>query len=936
MSTTRTLHLLRRFPLAALAFAAAQALAVAAPAVPGATLVREVEGIQEYRLANGLQVLLIADASKPTITVNVTYRVGSRHESYGETGMAHLLEHLMFKSTATNPNVGADLSKHGMRFNGSTDVDRTNYFETFAADPKQLAWALKTESERMTGAKVARKDLDSEMTVVRNEMETDENDPVRILVQKTTSSAFLWHAYRNDTIGARADVENVNIAHLQAFYRKFYQPDNATLIVAGSFDPKKTLALIAADFGRLPKPARVIEPTWTLEPVQDGEHEVTVRRTGGQQVVYAAYHAPAMAAVDYPAFEVIQRVLTDAPNGRLHKRLVEPGLATDSYGWVNRNAEPGVLNLAVNLKKDGDLPAAQKRFVEVVEGLATEPITAEELKRVQLQWATELEKTMADPQALCVTLSEPIAAGDYRLLFQLRDRIAALTVDQVNAVAKAWIKSSNRSLGRFIPTDTVDRAPFAEKGNAAVALKDWTPKPALAVVETFAATPANIDARSQRFTLPSGLKVVLLPKPTRGGTVEVSMNLHWGSVDALRGKATAIDTAMSLLTAGTKTKTRAQISDAFDAAKTQLGIQSNPARGITVGMNTRKETVATAIGLLAEVMREPAFPADEFDQSVRRAVAGLEQQADDPQALAVLKLERLIQTEPADDVRYTPSTEEAVARLKALKRDDVVSAWTALGGANHGEVAVVGDFDPVAVRAAIERGFGDWKSAAPYVRVPDEETGVVGQRVVTQLKDKAGAMAFGKLPLALVDTDPDYPALRVATHVLGASGFDSRLLTRLRQKDGLSYGAGSQMDASSFQKAGTLVFYAIFAPENREKVEKGFAEEIARFAKDGITADELATAKKAIQVAADTSRANDNATAARWAYRLERERTWKWDAEMDAKIAALTLDQVNAAIKRWVDPAKVDWSLAGDFDGAAAKAAKAAAAPAAPASGAAK
>ena len=232
---------------------------LAAPLAPPQP-VRQVEGISEYRLANGLQVLLIPDASKPTVTVNVTYHVGSRMEGYGETGMAHLLEHLMFKTTQLHANVGAELSKRGMEFNGSTNSDRTNYYETFPADPAQLAWALKTEADRMTGAKILRKDLDTEMTVVRNEMEAGENDPINILIERTQAAAYQWHSYGRSTIGARADVENVAIPSLQAFYRKYYQPDNATLLVAGAFDAAKVLQQINSEFGRLAKPARKLPP----------------------------------------------------------------------------------------------------------------------------------------------------------------------------------------------------------------------------------------------------------------------------------------------------------------------------------------------------------------------------------------------------------------------------------------------------------------------------------------------------------------------------------------------------------------------------------------------------------------------------------------------------------------------------------------------------
>jgi zinc protease len=883
-----------------------------------ATPVREVEGVREYRLANGLQVLLIPDASKPTVTVNVTYRVGSRMEGYGETGMAHLLEHLVFKTTNLYANVGAELSKRGMQFNGSTNSDRTNYFETFPADPALLQWALKMEADRMTGSKILRKDLDTEMTVVRNEMESGENSPVRILIQRTQAAAYQWHNYGRDTIGARADVENVDIPSLQAFYRKYYQPDNATLIVAGAFDANKTLADIQASFGKLPKPARKITTTYTLEPVQEGERLVTLRRTGGEQAVFASYHIPAMASADYAAFEIAVSAITDTPNGRLHKRLVEPGKATQVFGWASRNAEPGLLNIGTVLKKEDSVEAAQQVLIDTVEGLAKEPLTADELKRAQLQWAKELDKTLADPEALCVTLSETIAAGDWRLLFSLRDRVQGMTLDEANAAVRTWLLPSNRNLGRFFATDTPQRTPLAPRVDATMALKDFKPKVAVAAGEAFEASPANIDKRTERYSLPSGLRVALLPKKTRGETVEVVLNLRFGNLASLKGQRSAAALVGTMLTMGTQKKSRAQISDAFDALKTDWQVRSDALSGASAGLTSKRADLVPALTLLTEVLRQPSFPVAEFEQLMRQNIGGLERSAEDPGAMAGIELARLQSAKyAAEDPRYAGSVEESLARLKALKLQTVVDFYKSHWGAEHGELAIVGDFDVAQVKAAVAQLLGDWKSGQAYERVPQPAAPVAGQRVLTAMKDKPNAVALGVLAMPFTDDDVDYAAVRLAAHVLGASGFDSRLFTRLRQKDGLSYGAGANLNASSFEPNAQLSLYAIFAPENRAKVEQGFAEELARFVKDGITPVELETAKKAMRAASNTWRANDGSVAGAWAGHLERKRSFKWNADLDARGDALTLDQVNSAIRKWIEPAKVNWSLAGEFDKAA-------------------
>src|SRR6185436_4889293 len=245
-----------------------------------ATKVTEVEGIIEYRLSNGLKVLLFPDPSKPTVTVNITYLVGSRHENYGETGMAHLLEHLMFKGTPKHPAIDEEFNRRGARSNGTTSLDRTNYFELFQASDDNLSWAIEMEADRMVNSFIAKKDLDSEMTVVRNEYEQGENSPFSVLLKRRQSIAYDWHSDGRSTIGNRSDIENWRIENLQAFYRKYYQPDHAVLLVAGRFEEAKALALVARHFGRIPKPKRTLPPLWTVEPTQDGNREFTVRRKG--------------------------------------------------------------------------------------------------------------------------------------------------------------------------------------------------------------------------------------------------------------------------------------------------------------------------------------------------------------------------------------------------------------------------------------------------------------------------------------------------------------------------------------------------------------------------------------------------------------------------------------------------------------------------------
>src|SRR5215831_2144377 len=250
-------------------------------------------GITEYTYPNGLRVLLLPDSGSSSITVNIVYLVGSRHEGYGETGMAHLLEHLNFIKSTHDQDIKKELEDHGARWNGTTDYDRTNYFETVNASDENLRWALGLEAERMVNMRMEKALLDTEMTVVRNEFERGENNARQVLDERVWSTAYLWHNYGKSVIGSRADIERVPIDRLAAFYKKYYQPDNAVLMIAGQIDPSKTLGMVASTLGAIPRPARKLDTTYTAEPPQDGERIVTLRRVGEVQNIVVAYHIPA-------------------------------------------------------------------------------------------------------------------------------------------------------------------------------------------------------------------------------------------------------------------------------------------------------------------------------------------------------------------------------------------------------------------------------------------------------------------------------------------------------------------------------------------------------------------------------------------------------------------------------------------------------------------
>ena len=872
--------------------------------------VASVEGIDEYRLANGLQVLLIADDSKPTTTVNLTYRVGSRHENYGETGMAHLLEHMLFKGSAKHPTVWAEFEKRGLAANGSTSFDRTNYTASFSSNDDNLRWYLGWQADAMLNSFVARKDLDTEMTVVRNEMEMGENSPERILVEQTQAAMYRWHNYGKSTIGARSDVENVDIPSLRGFYKRYYRPDNATLIVAGRFPVEKTLSWIAQAFGSIQASQQRLPVAHTLEPIQDGERAVTLRRVGGVPMVLAAYHVPQAAHVDFAAVELLTLIMGDSPSGRLHKHLTEKQLAADTFAFSQGLADPGFTMFGAQLAPGQDTEPARAALLATLESSASEPLTQEELQRARAKWLKGWEQAFTNPETVGVALSESIAQGDWRLFFLIRDRVRDTSLADLQRVAGQYLVASNRTLGTYLPTDKPQRAAAPVRIDVVEALRGFKPQGGAAKVDPFEATPANIDARTQSFEI-DGVKAALLAKGTRGGAVHAVLTLYFGDAAALAGQMEISEAVAALLDKGTATLTRQQVQDRLDALKTELSVQSQPGR-VSLHLRSRREHLADATSLACDLLRHPSFPPDALNEWKRQTLASIEQQRKEPESVAANTIARLGNPYPRGDVRHARTFDEWVDDVKAVEIEPVKAFQRRFFGAAHATFSAVGDIDPPALRQSLAAGLGGWQASAGFQRIPVPAVPVEAQRLTLNTPDKQNATLLVRSTLPLTDTAADYPAMTLANFLLGGGG-NSRLWKRIRERDGLSYDVRSSVHWNNFEPNSQWLASAIFAPQNRAKVESALFEEIDRALRDGFTAQELVEGQRGLLSFRRLSRAQDGTLASALANNLYLGRNFALAGRTDAALSALTLAQLNAALRKYIRPEQFVIAVAGDF-----------------------
>jgi zinc protease len=924
----KNLSFISFFCRAAVTCSVAWAAGARADAPP--TLVATVEGISEYRLDNGLRFLLFPDDSQAKVTVCMTALVGSRQEGYGETGMAHLLEHMLFKGTPRHPHIPKDLQDRGAQFNGSTSNDRVNYYETIAASDDNLEYAIDMESDRMVNSSIKGEDLASEMTVVRNEFERGENSPAGVLDKLVTATAYNWHNYGKPTIGNRTDIERVPVENLRAFYKKYYQPDNMVVVVAGKFETPKALALVEKYFGPIPRPERKLAATYTEEPPQEGERKVVLRRIGDVAVVDVAYHIPAGPHEDTAALQVLANILSTEPSGRLYKALVETRKATRAGAGASREHDPSLFELDAQVPKDGSVDDVATTMLDTAESIGQKGVSAEEVDRAKNQILKQRELAAANTSQIAVSLSEWAAQGDWRLYFLYRDRIEKVTPDAVQAAAAKYLQRDNRTVGFFIPSDKSEKVPVPPTPDVAGLVENYKGRPGMEQGEVFEATPANIESRTQRSELPEGIKVTFLQKKSRAEEAHLTLTLHYGNEENLKGYESAAGFLPELMMRGTKTLSYQQFRDELDRLGATLGTGGGGGRrgrggrrgggggggmgSISFSIQAKHETLPEVLGLLRQVLREPLLPADQFELLKRERIAAMEEAQTEPAMLAPRALQRALNPYPPDDIRYVPTTEESLERMRKVTYEQVAALYHDYLGSQDGELTIVGDFDPAPCLASLKGTLTGWMAAKPYARITMPLAGVPGGgRQSIDTPEKANATYNAGLIFPLRDDAPDYPALVLGNYILGVSTLSSRLGDRIRQKDGLTYGVSSSLTASAWEERATLSITAICNPQNMTHLEKDVQEELNRLVSDGVTPEELARAKSGYLQSREVGRTSDPALAGILTSLRELNRTMTYEADIDQKIEALTPEMVGAALRKYVNAKKLTVVVAGDF-----------------------
>ncbi|KEY18445.1 M16 family metallopeptidase [Kaistella antarctica] len=875
-----------------------------------------VEGVKEYSLNNGMKVLLIPDGSQSNMVVNIVYNVGSKDEGYGEKGMAHLLEHMLFKSTKNLGDIKKQLSDKGGAANGTTYYDRTNYYEIFPSNDENLKWAIQMEADRMINATILQSDLDKEFSVVRNEFEIGENNPSGVLMEKVFSTAYMWHNYGNSTIGSKEDIERVKAPTLRKFYEKYYQPDNATLIIAGKFDEANALKHIAENFSVLPKPTRQLGGTYTVEPAQDGEKTVELNRSGESKLVAAAYHTSAYADKDYAALAALGEILTADPSGYLYKSLVETQKVSSIWVYAPEVRDAGLMYFNFDVPKDKNLEVTKNLVRTELDKIGSIKYNAEDLGRAKSKLLKQIADNKNNTVSFAISLTEIIGAGDYKLAFLYRDNVENLSVADIQRVAEKYFKSNNRTLGVFVPSANETRVQPAEfrPEQIAALTGNYKGKALEKDVAPFEATIANLKKNVTEGVLSNGMKYGLINKEVKGDKIIATFKMLLGNEKDLAGKNEIGKLTAVLLKSGTKTKTKEQIQDRLDQLKSSINTRLY-GQNFIISVNTYKNNYAEVMDILKDMVTNSTFPQNEITKTITEQNTNLEGQLKDPEAIAQNELQRLSSPYPKESVFYTASLQEQIDNSKKVTRDQIVNYYQNILGTNNGLGTVLGNIEAKNVVASLENTFGKWNAQSKYAEVKPTyfETKKLDKNFLTP--DKENAIALGTESFKMNQKSPDYPAFVLANEILGSGGFlSARLPMRLREKEGISYGVGSFINIPVSNDVASWGYYALLNPTKRNAVESAIKEEVSKALKDGFTADELLTNKKSYANIQKTMLGMDNTLINLVNKKLQYGISLDEYDTLNSKIADLKLDEVNSALRKYLTLDKVTSVYAGDFN----------------------
>jgi len=908
------------------------------PLTPTATNLELTSDVHKTVLGNGLTVLMKEVHTAPVVTVQVWYKIGSRNEAPGVNGIAHQLEHMLFKGTTDRPiQFGRLFSALGSDSNAFTSYDNTVYFGT--VEREKLNALLVLEADRMQNSTIDPEQLTKEKHVVISELQGYENNPGYRLSRVVMRAAFPHHAYGLPVGGTKADVEKFQVAQVQEYYRKYYSPENATLIIVGDFSSESTLSVIKETFGKVPNTGLKVKgsdelPIATSEVESSATHlqpsnqqsatlkgqkmPIILREEGSSTFLQEVYPLPGINHPDVPAWDVMDYILTGGRNSRLYLALVESGLASSISGGAANLTEAGWYDLSATAAPGGKLAEIEQVIASEINKLREKTVTEEELHRAKTQLSAHVILENRDITSQGMQLgSDQSTAGDYRYLDRYLAAVGQVTAQDVQRVTQTYLNGENRTVGFFVPTK-LEGQPSTVKAGATQTSESFNAGPPVDPAEVakylppvYLSTKTVTQSLPERFSLANGLRVLLLPDHSTP-TVTLSGYIRAGTeFDGVAKAGLASLTAENVMN-GTKARDALQIAKALEERGASLDFSVNR-EGVDIGGDSLAADLPLLVETLADVVQNATFPTDKLELTRQQTLTSLKVQLDNPSHLARRTFQQTVY--PENHPYHAFPTEES---LQKIRREDLVSFYQEHYRPNTMVVSLVGNFDPRSVRSLLETKLGRWpasiKPTVPnYPPVPLPK-GLV--QLNPLLPGKAQSITL--LGYKGIDRkDPRFYAASVLNQILGGDTLSSRLGTEIRDRLGLTYGIYSYFQAGI--NPGPFLIQMQTAPEDAQKAIASTIALLKQIQEKGLTAAEVAAAKRSLTSQYPVGLANPDELAQTLLKNEVYGLAPNEIRDFVHQIQAVTLDQVNQTAKELLHPDNLVVVTAGPAVSAAAK-----------------
>ncbi len=879
--------------------------------------------VRKTLLDNGLTVLTKEVHTAPVVTVQVWYKVGSRQEAPGVNGIAHQLEHMLFKGTKERPiQFGRLFSALGSASNAFTSYDNTVYFGT--VEREKLTALLTLEADRMQNSRIEASQLETEKRVVISELQGYENSPGYRLNRAVMRAAFPNQAYGLPVGGTKADVQKFTQTQVLDYYRQHYSPDNATLIVVGDFQTESVLAAIQETFGKVAKSSNSAAQT-NNKPQKTGIPQPTTNKTpivlreeGSASFLEETYPLPAVNHPDVPAIDVMDYILTGGRNSRLYQALVESGLASGMSGGAANLIEAGWYELSATAAPGKKLDAIEQVLTSELTKLIDQGVTEEELPRAKTQLSANVILSLRDITSQAMQLgSDQSTSGDYRHTERYLEAVKTVSAADVQRVAKTYLTASNRTLGFFEPT-TLKGQPGATSTGGTQTSESFNAGPPVDPAEVAKylppiLPPGKLISQSvpQEFSLANGTRVLLLPDVSNQ-TVTLSGHMRAGTEFDLAAKAGLASLTAENLMNGTKTRDALSLAKALEERGASLGFSANR-EGVQVGGNGLAADLPVLIQTFADVVQNATFPTDKLELTRQQSLTGLKVELDSPAQLGRRTFQQTVY--PENHPFHAFPTPES---LKGITREDLLRFYQQHYRPDTTILTLVGNFDPEKVRSLLESQLSGWKASglAPIVNYPQVQLPKKVVQLNPVIPGKSQAVTL--LGYRGIDRkDPQFYAALVLNQIVGGDTLSSRLGTEIRDRQGLTYGIYSYFQAGLHQ--GPFLVQMQTSPEDAQKAIASTISLLKQIQEKGVTNNEVAAAKRSITSQYPVGLANPDELAQTIlrndVYGLSKNEI----REFVGQVESVTLEQVNQAAKELLHPDNLVVVTAGPTIAASAK-----------------